>query len=775
MAGERRALLIATGTYTDAAFAGLRAPQADVAALAGVLRDPEIGGYAVDVLTDQPSHQVRVRLNELFTTAGRDDLVLVYVSGHGVKDETGQLHLATTDTQRALLASTGVPAAFVRDLIDHSPARRVVVWLDCCYAGAFPAGVVPKAEGSVDVLSQLDARAGRGCAVMTASTAIQYAFERGTAGVTGTAAPSVFTGAIVEGLRTGAADLDADGEINAAELYAYVYDEVKATTPEQTPTRNDQVTGELYIARSNRGPRLDPELPSVIRHGLRSGLKHMQLGAVRTLAELADAGDERARATLRLLRDGPDPFLAGAAGTALTPPPTPEPEPEPRPRPRQEPAPTPEPDPKPAPKPTTAQQDRTSTSTATTAPAGPGTTARPGKATPVRPSHAAAARETWSTPRPPVDMSQLPRGLGNTPPRTMAWWGLVSTALGLATTGWFTGLLPHPDAPSPLTWAVPAGLVVLDLVVLGWLVAIVRRDAADTSTTLVRDAVAVRAVAFTPRGERLVHAGPPTVTCRSTVRWHEKPRQISVADGVADQIAVSPTGGLLATVHQDGAVGIVRWVDGTMVNLLAAPRTRVRSAAFSPDGSLLVGGLDHGGITIWRTELWGSTTGPRGHRHAVTSLAFHPTKPLLASCGEDNTVAIWNTGDWSPRATLTSDVPPTHVVAFSPDGEWLVTGSGVGSIEVWDTLAWRKKKEERWLMSAHRGRITALAVHPTRNLLASCGEDNTVTLWDTGTWRRVRTYTGHRAAVRSVAFSPDGRVLASGGDDRTVKLWRIWD
>ncbi len=259
--GTRRAFLVVTDTYTDATFSRLRAPQHDATALAKVLGDQEIGGYAVTVLVNQPSHEIRLGIEGLFHEAGRDDLILLYVSGHGVKDDDGKLLFGAMDTHRNRLASTAVSARFVRDQIDRSPARKVVVWLDCCYAGAFPAGGTPKADGSVDVLPQLSA--GRGCAIMTASTHIQYAFEHGkNANLSGKAQPSVFTNAIVEGLRTGDADLNADGEIDAAELYHYVYDRVKDVAPNQTPTCNHQVTGALYIAHSKRGPRHHLDVPA---------------------------------------------------------------------------------------------------------------------------------------------------------------------------------------------------------------------------------------------------------------------------------------------------------------------------------------------------------------------------------------------------------------------------------------------------------------------------------------------------------------------------------
>ena len=251
MSSTRTALLIATDAYPDENFSLLRAPSYDADLLAEVLRDPEIGDYRVEVLLNQPSQDIRVRIDELFANASVNDLIVLYFSGHGFKDAEGRLHLATIDTRHQLSASTSVSAQFIRERIDSSRSRKVVVWLDCCYSGAFPAGMIPKAEATVDVLAQLRPESGRGCVVMTASTHIQYAYEP-----TDACQPSVFTSAIVEGLRTGDADQDGDGWIDTVELYDYVYRWVKERTPNQTPTHNGQLSGKIHVAYGKRSQQL---------------------------------------------------------------------------------------------------------------------------------------------------------------------------------------------------------------------------------------------------------------------------------------------------------------------------------------------------------------------------------------------------------------------------------------------------------------------------------------------------------------------------------------
>ncbi|MEU4234992.1 hypothetical protein AB0F17_62890 [Nonomuraea sp. NPDC026600] len=54
----------------------------------------------------------------------------------------------------------------------------------------------------------------------------------------------------MEGLRTGRADMDGDGDITLDELYGYVYDRVVAEMPQQRPKRQDNVKGRTVIARN---------------------------------------------------------------------------------------------------------------------------------------------------------------------------------------------------------------------------------------------------------------------------------------------------------------------------------------------------------------------------------------------------------------------------------------------------------------------------------------------------------------------------------------------
>lgn len=93
--------------------------------------------------------------------------------------------------------------------------------------------------------------------------------------------PSVFTGNLVRGLKTGEADRDADGHITIDELYDYVHDRVVDETPEQRPAKwNFGVQGRIIIARNTNPVIKSVELPSELmqsiqdlRHWVREGCR----------------------------------------------------------------------------------------------------------------------------------------------------------------------------------------------------------------------------------------------------------------------------------------------------------------------------------------------------------------------------------------------------------------------------------------------------------------------------------------------------------------------
>ena len=283
--GRRLALLIATYEYEDAGLRRLTSPAHDAEALAAVLEDPDIAGFDVTTLINEPHHRVGAAIGDFYRDRRRDDLTLLYFTGHGLKDDGGRLYLAMANTRRDSLLFTALSAEQIDQAMTDCASRQKVLVLDCCYSGAFPAGRIAKADPEVHALERFQ---GRGRTVLTASDATQYSFEGNE--VHGEAARSVFTRYLVAGLRDGSADLDGDGDITLDELYSYVYERVVEEMPQQRPKKQDNVEGRTVIARN-----VNWSLPAHLRQAIASPIVSDRLSALEGLDRLRRIGNEVVR------------------------------------------------------------------------------------------------------------------------------------------------------------------------------------------------------------------------------------------------------------------------------------------------------------------------------------------------------------------------------------------------------------------------------------------------------------------------------------------------
>ncbi len=302
------ALIFAVDDYDHPDLQRLSAPIADATALAETLGRAELGGFAVEICHNATSAATAERMEDFLIERQRGDLALLHFSGHGLKDESGGLYLAASNTVPTRLASTAVDTSLINMLMRRSRARSIVLLLDCCYGGAFERGMTARAGGDVAVREQFSQESlggGRGRVVITASSAVQYAFE-GTAlaDPQKSVIPSLFTSAVVAGIQTGEADRDADGLISLGELYDYVYQKVSEQTPHQTPSKWEYgLEGDLVIAKSPRRTVRPADLPAPLVEVIAHPYPVVRRGAVEELARLANGSDlPMALASLGTLR-----------------------------------------------------------------------------------------------------------------------------------------------------------------------------------------------------------------------------------------------------------------------------------------------------------------------------------------------------------------------------------------------------------------------------------------------------------------------------------------
>ena len=260
--GQRWALVVGINDYTSAP--GLRFARQDAQAMARALI--EHCGFPkgnVVLMTDDRAVRIdapelyptrsnlRNRINRIAEIAGKDDVLVIFYSGHGV-NLLGEAHLVPVDGNDRDPGSL-VPLRWVTSTVESSSATQRMLILDACHAGAKSGATNSPAE-------RINATIAAAAFQTLASCGPQeLSYEDPESG------HGVFATALLEGLE-GRADTEGegnhDGSITADELFDYASLRVKrwsfATGKRQTPVLKGQRRGPVTIARSSRPPQPKP-------------------------------------------------------------------------------------------------------------------------------------------------------------------------------------------------------------------------------------------------------------------------------------------------------------------------------------------------------------------------------------------------------------------------------------------------------------------------------------------------------------------------------------
>jgi formylglycine-generating enzyme required for sulfatase activity/uncharacterized caspase-like protein len=244
------ALLIGVSEYKSE-FKPLPSAIEDVKAMQRVLQ--EKGEFEVTTLPNPKRNAMELAIDQLFANRTSEDLVLFYFSGHGIKDYKRKFYLTSSETtkdkQRIITPPTAVAASYLQSQMSESRSERQVIILDCCYSGAIAQGLTVKGEIEIDIQAELG---GKGRAILTSSSSTQESYTQENSEL------SIYTHYLIEGIETGAADLDEDGKISVDELHEYTKKKVQEASPAMTPQFYPVEEGyKIYLARS---PIDDPKL-----------------------------------------------------------------------------------------------------------------------------------------------------------------------------------------------------------------------------------------------------------------------------------------------------------------------------------------------------------------------------------------------------------------------------------------------------------------------------------------------------------------------------------
>jgi len=682
------ALLVGVSHYGPG-FTPLPGTTSDVEGLKQVLQHPEKGGFSeVKTLTNPDPLALQQAIETLFGDRQRHDLVLFYFSGHGVKDDRGKLYLTTSSTRKTsqgrLFKSTAVPASFLQDVMSDSQSQRQVVILDCWFAGITENWLAE--DGPVDIKNQFG---GPGRVILTASTSTQSIFEQKGAH------RSTYTDYLIEGLETGAADLDNDGAVAIHELHEYTRRKVQKSAPAAQPEiYGAQIGHPILLTKAPTDDvklRYRKEVERCASYGGLSVVSRSILDVLREKLQLSPAEaatieeqvlkphqeyqkklqryaqvfveaiqqeyplQTEARSRFRRLqqvlglRDEDVTLIEAQVARQVK-----------------------------------GDQSLAQTNRSLEAPTPQSEPATPG-------------RPLSSNPNPIAPTAPPKRSFIQMLTR-QPWARFSDAAQSRVTSPTATSTSPSKHNLSSNTrlglnlagrdlWFPIGATAIALLALLGIAYGLQQSQGSQRLKTIQRLAQQKNYEECLRQAQALSTSSPAVQRlleqCEARANWQDaKTQTLLESSGTVWSVAISPDGQTLVSGSGDQTIKIWNLQTGELRQTLSGHTGRVVSVAISPDGSTLVSGSNDATAKIWNLQTGKLRRTLSEHTGTVNAVAISPSGQTLASGSEDQTTKLWDLQTGELRRTLLEEGSDVYAIAFASD-EVFVSSNKSGEIKVW--------------------------------------------------------------------------------------------
>lgn len=297
----------------------------------------------------------------------------------------------------------------------------------------------------------------------------------------------------------------------------------------------------------------------------------------------------------------------------------------------------------------------------------------------------------------------------------------------------------------------------------------------QTLTAILRDSETTPPHNSTPNEVRQWNVSNGAVTWSHNIRG-------------GDDMAVSPDGSKLAIAIPEGeSVETRLQIRDTKTGKVQSEwelTTPIGPLSFSPDGTLLVGGVmdwnrESGGVRIW--DMTGKERKVFEDDKTTHLVAFSRDGKHVAAASNGGAVKIWSIDD----EKLVRVIPSGPRFDFSPDGKHFacmaarpINGDSDEDVRKrYDVQVyeWKTGKLVQTLQSEHSDDswVTHIEYSSDGHRLVAANWDGKVRIWDVESGKLSETIPKHDGGVLSATFSPSGKRLATGAEDKGLRLWAV--
>ncbi|ADM12057.1 coatomer subunit beta prime [Encephalitozoon intestinalis ATCC 50506] len=156
-----------------------------------------------------------------------------------------------------------------------------------------------------------------------------------------------------------------------------------------------------------------------------------------------------------------------------------------------------------------------------------------------------------------------------------------------------------------------------------------------------------------------------------------------------------------------------------------------------------------------------------GHKHFVMDVCFYPNDcSKFVSCSLDSTIKVWHIGQPHCVKTFKGHASGVNSICFL-SGDYLVSGADDLTLKVWDF----QTTQCITTLAGHTNNVNKVYPFSSFSLFASCGEDGSMRLWNSKTFKQEDLIMLQGGRVWDVK-EKDGRIIV--GCDEELVFINAW-
>lgn len=266
-------------------------------------------------------------------------------------------------------------------------------------------------------------------------------------------------------------------------------------------------------------------------------------------------------------------------------------------------------------------------------------------------------------------------------------------------------------------------------------------------------------IAFSPDGSLLVSGSEDRTAIIWDMDTYESIGVLGPHDDWVTTVAVSPDGQTVLTGSNDQKVRL--WDIETEISLgeYAGDDGQLRSVVFTPDGTKFLSGADHARLIDIETGdvvqryprlITDEETGEiveefEGHSSRINSAAFSSDGSLLATGSADATIRLWETETGKLLTVFEGHSGQVRTVMFSADDSKILTSSADATIRLWSVTGLELR-----IFSGHDTWVNQAAFSPDGRFAVSGSWDDTLKIWHIHSVEQLIEWTNENRYVRGL-------------------------